>query len=91
LTTGGSRTLVAQATGSSPPARVLAAGGPPMWEEFMDELREAHLGPQARRRPTPDGPAVHARIDDFTGACGGRPPVEYEALYELGDLVSLVA
>jgi hypothetical protein len=24
-------------------------------------------------------------------ACGGRPPVEYEALYELGDLVSLVA
>ena len=25
------------------------------------------------------------------GACGGRPPVEYEALYELGDLVSLVA
>ncbi len=25
------------------------------------------------------------------GACGGRPPVEYEALYELGDLISLVA
>jgi putative transposase len=25
------------------------------------------------------------------GACGGRPPVEYEGLYELGDLVSLVA
>jgi putative transposase len=25
------------------------------------------------------------------GACGGRPPVEYEALYESGDLVSLVA
>lgn len=25
------------------------------------------------------------------GACGGRPPTEFEALYELGDLVSLVA
>lgn len=25
------------------------------------------------------------------GACGGRPPAEFEALYELGDLVSLVA
>ena len=25
------------------------------------------------------------------GACGGRPPVEYEALYELGDVISLVA
>jgi transposase InsO family protein len=25
------------------------------------------------------------------GACGGRPPVEFETLYELGDLISLVA
>jgi len=25
------------------------------------------------------------------GACGGRPPTEFEALYELGDLISLVA
>jgi putative transposase len=25
------------------------------------------------------------------GACGGRPPVEFETLYELGDLTSLVA
>jgi putative transposase len=25
------------------------------------------------------------------GACGGRPPVEFEILYELGDLISLVA
>ena len=25
------------------------------------------------------------------GACGGRPPTEFEALYELGDLASLVA
>jgi putative transposase len=25
------------------------------------------------------------------GACGGRPPVEFEGLYEDGDLISLVA
>ena len=25
------------------------------------------------------------------GACGGRPPAEFEALYELGDLTSLIA
>jgi putative transposase len=25
------------------------------------------------------------------GACGGRSPVEFETLYELGDLISLVA
>ncbi|MGW5749394.1 winged helix-turn-helix transcriptional regulator [Nocardia rhamnosiphila] len=35
--------------------QVLAAGGPPLWEAFMDELREAHLGPQTRRTPTPAG------------------------------------
>ncbi len=25
------------------------------------------------------------------GACGGRPPVKFETLYELGDLINLVA
>lgn len=25
------------------------------------------------------------------GACGGRQPVEYETLYELGNLISLIA
>jgi hypothetical protein len=25
-------------------AKALAAGGPPMWQGFMDELREIHLG-----------------------------------------------
>jgi DNA-binding HxlR family transcriptional regulator len=39
-------------------AKVLADGGPPLWETFMDELRETHLGPQARQRPAPDGPTV---------------------------------
>ena len=43
-------------------ARVLTAGGPPLWETFMDELRETHLGPQARRQPAPDGPTVAQRL-----------------------------
>lgn len=33
-------------------AQLLYEGGPPMWEEFMDELRELHLGierPRSRR------------------------------------------
>ncbi|WP_067812410.1 winged helix-turn-helix transcriptional regulator [Actinomadura kijaniata] len=41
---------------------VLAAGGPPAWDAFMDELRETHLGPQARRHPAPDGPTITARM-----------------------------
>jgi len=39
-------------------AAVLATGGPPLVETFMDDLREAHLGPQARRQPAPSGPTV---------------------------------
>jgi DNA-binding HxlR family transcriptional regulator len=42
---------------------VLAAGGPPMWEAFMDELRETHLGPHTRRQPPPTGPTVRERLD----------------------------
>jgi DNA-binding HxlR family transcriptional regulator len=42
-------------------AHVLAEGGPAMWEEYMDELREEHLG--ARHRPPPDGPSVRARME----------------------------
>jgi DNA-binding HxlR family transcriptional regulator len=30
-------------------ARLLADGGPPMWERFMDELREQHLDGQSLR------------------------------------------
>ncbi|REE97327.1 winged helix-turn-helix transcriptional regulator [Thermomonospora umbrina] len=41
---------------------VLAAGGPPLWETFMDELRETHLGPQARHHPAPEGPTVTERL-----------------------------
>ncbi|MGH3966428.1 MAG: winged helix-turn-helix transcriptional regulator [Pseudonocardiaceae bacterium] len=42
---------------------VLGSGGPPMWEVFMDELREIHLGPQTRRRPPPPGPTVREQLD----------------------------
>ena len=31
-------------------AQLLAEGGPKMWDELMDELREAHLGVEKRRR-----------------------------------------
>jgi DNA-binding HxlR family transcriptional regulator len=41
---------------------VLVAGGPPLWEAFMDELRETHLGPAARRQPPPTGPTVTAQL-----------------------------
>jgi hypothetical protein len=44
------------------PVNVLAAGGPPVWETFMDELRETHLGPQARRQPAPNGPTVAEQL-----------------------------
>jgi DNA-binding HxlR family transcriptional regulator len=47
-------------------ARVLADGGPPAWETFMDELRETHLGPRARRRPAPSGPTV---AEQMQAAC----------------------
>jgi DNA-binding HxlR family transcriptional regulator len=45
-------------------AQVLAAGGPPLWETFMDELRETHLGPHARRQPAPNGPTVAEQLRD---------------------------
>ena len=31
-------------------ARLLSEGGPKMWAEFMDELRETHLGVKRRRK-----------------------------------------
>lgn len=43
-------------------AQVLADGGRPLLEVFMDELRETHLGPQARERPAPPGPSVSERM-----------------------------
>jgi DNA-binding HxlR family transcriptional regulator len=35
-------------------AKLLEAGGPPLWERFMDDLRATHLGTRAPR----DGPTV---------------------------------
>jgi DNA-binding HxlR family transcriptional regulator len=40
-------------------AELLEEGGPALWEEFMAELREAHLGIPAPRR---EGPGVGARL-----------------------------
>ncbi len=52
--------------------RVLAVGGPAVWETFMDELRETHLGPRARRRPAPSGPTVVAQMQADFAAAGRR-------------------
>ncbi|MGH3674680.1 MAG: winged helix-turn-helix transcriptional regulator [Mycobacterium sp.] len=41
-------------------AELLHHGGPEMWQEFMDELRERHLG---IRKPDTRGPSVTERLD----------------------------
>ena len=40
-------------------AKLLMEGGPKMWAEFMDELREVHLGAKHRRKA---GPSVGQRL-----------------------------
>ena len=40
-------------------ARLLSEGGPKLWAEFMDELRESHLGVKRRKRT---GPSVGERL-----------------------------
>jgi len=40
-------------------ARLLSEGGPKMWAEFMDELRDAHLGIKRRKQI---GPSVGERL-----------------------------
>ena len=40
-------------------AKLLSEGGPKMWAEFMDELREIHLGVKRRRKA---GPSVGERL-----------------------------
>ena len=40
-------------------AKLLSEGGPKMWAEFMDELREVHLGVKRRRK---SGPSVGERL-----------------------------
>jgi DNA-binding HxlR family transcriptional regulator len=46
----------------------LVAGGPAMWEAYMDELRETHLGPGARLRPAPAGPSVSEQLEHAVSA-----------------------
>jgi DNA-binding HxlR family transcriptional regulator len=40
-------------------AQLLSEGGPKMWAEFMDELRETHLGMRRKRKA---GPSVGERL-----------------------------
>jgi DNA-binding HxlR family transcriptional regulator len=42
-------------------AQVLEDGGPKLWEEFMEELRETHLG-EVRHRRAKSSPSVAARL-----------------------------
>jgi DNA-binding HxlR family transcriptional regulator len=44
-------------------ARLLAAGGPSLWDAFMDELRETHLGKKARRHPALEGPTIAEQLE----------------------------
>lgn len=43
-------------------AQLLDEGGPALWDEFMSELRETHLGAPSRRRSKSGGPSVAARL-----------------------------
>lgn len=42
-------------------AQLLEEGGPRLWEEFMDELCETHLG-EIKRRRSPSGVSVAAKL-----------------------------
>lgn len=49
-------------------SNTLIAGGPAMWETYMDELRESHLGPGTRLRPAPAGPTVSEQLEHAVSA-----------------------
>jgi DNA-binding HxlR family transcriptional regulator len=54
-------------------ARLLHEGGPKLWAEFMDELRELHLGVPRRRKRRP-GKSVSERLQAaYEAAKGVRP------------------
>ena len=40
-------------------AKLLSEGGPKMWAEFMEELRETHLGVKKKKK---SGPSVGERL-----------------------------
>src|ERR1700736_1024834 len=50
-------------------AQLLSEGGPKMWAEFMDELREIHLGVKRRRKA---GPSVGGRLQKAYERGGAR-------------------
>lgn len=56
-------------------ARILAEGGPELWEQFMDELRAEHLGtePQNAQRQSVRQRLDQAYADAAKGADGGQP------------------
>jgi DNA-binding PadR family transcriptional regulator len=59
-------------------AQLLKEGGQKLWAEFMDELREMHLGPQARLKPKPRGASIFERLQkayEEVVARRGQPPV----------------
>ena len=43
-------------------AQLLEEGGPALWDRFMAELREEHIGLPAG--PTPDGRSVRERLQE---------------------------
>src|SRR5437868_11757538 len=43
-------------------AQLLEEGGPKLWAEFMDELRERHLGIPLKKRSPAGRPSVGARL-----------------------------
>lgn len=47
-------------------AQLLSAGGPQLWDEFMEELRVLHLNkrPKHSKRAQPDRQSVLQRLDD---------------------------
>lgn len=57
-------------------AELLADGGPALWEEFMDELRETHLGIANRARERPGWTSVGARLRAAYEAVVARKAME---------------
>ncbi|HWM48833.1 MAG TPA: helix-turn-helix domain-containing protein [Xanthobacteraceae bacterium] len=55
-------------------AQLLEEGGPKLWREFMQELRETHLGAPPQRRAR-NRPSVGARLQAaYEAVAGGRKP-----------------
>jgi DNA-binding HxlR family transcriptional regulator len=54
-------------------AKLLSEGGPKMWAEFMEELREIHLGIRRRRKTGPSvGERLQAAYEKVVGKAGKK-------------------